>query len=166
MKKIILLVSGILLGSGMCFSQTLSPTVIASAGTVFTDGTTSLSWTLGEIAVSTITSGSNKLTQGFHQPEINIPIGIDNASGQNFISAFPNPVSDNLVLALSTVVTENISVEIMDMLGRVVKSETLYSGTAETKHTIQMSDFAPGAYLVKASGKNSKLLKTIKITKI
>lgn len=50
------------------YSQTLSPHVFASAGGYQSSATASLSFTMGEAAIATLTNGSNVLTQGFQQP--------------------------------------------------------------------------------------------------
>jgi hypothetical protein len=52
-----------------CLSaQTLSPVVLESSGNYYESTNVSLSWTLGEIATETYTSGNIILTQGFQQP--------------------------------------------------------------------------------------------------
>lgn len=50
-------------------AQSLSPQVIASSGGYYSNGSGSLSWTLGETMTETFTSGSPQLTQGFQQPD-------------------------------------------------------------------------------------------------
>ncbi|MEL7163603.1 MAG: hypothetical protein AAFN92_22790 [Bacteroidota bacterium] len=57
---------------GTLGAQSVTPEVVAPAGTTFTNGTISLEWTLGEIMTETFT-GSVVLTQGFHQPFRNVP---------------------------------------------------------------------------------------------
>jgi hypothetical protein len=53
----------------LCFSQaqTIERQVLGSAGTTLSNGTVSLDFTLGELAVTTITNGTTTLNQGFHQ---------------------------------------------------------------------------------------------------
>jgi hypothetical protein len=67
MKKIfhLILISII---PGLLTGQSISPSVIASAGNYYEGTTASVSWTLGEIATETYTSGNVILTQGFQQP--------------------------------------------------------------------------------------------------
>ena len=48
--------------------QSVSPEVIASSGNYYEAANASLSWTLGEVAVETYSSGGITLTQGFQQP--------------------------------------------------------------------------------------------------
>jgi hypothetical protein len=66
MKTLILILSFAIVGYAN--AQSLSPTVVASSGDYFTGTNASLSWTLGEIATETFTSGNYILTQGFQQP--------------------------------------------------------------------------------------------------
>jgi hypothetical protein len=53
-------------------AQSLSPSVIASAGSSFTSAQFSMDYTLGETFVTTLSNGSNILTQGFHQPQAGV----------------------------------------------------------------------------------------------
>jgi hypothetical protein len=66
MKKIILWVC--VLAVAELQAQSLSQSVIASAGDYNSAGAASLSWTLGEIATETFSLGNYILTQGFQQP--------------------------------------------------------------------------------------------------
>ena len=58
-------------------AQSVSPEVISSSGDYFEGPNASLSWTLGEIATETFTSGNIILTQGFQQPITVAIAGID-----------------------------------------------------------------------------------------
>ena len=57
-----------LLSSALLTAQSITPSVVGSAGGSGTAGATTLSWTVGEMSVSTLNNGSNILTQGYHQP--------------------------------------------------------------------------------------------------
>lgn len=57
-------------------AQSLSPQVISPSGDYFEGSNASLSWTLGELATETYTSGDVILTQGFQQP-ITVEIRMD-----------------------------------------------------------------------------------------
>lgn len=58
----------------LSFSQSLSPSVISSAGAYFSGGGISLSWTLGETFTATLQNGSTILTQGQQQPYIELKL--------------------------------------------------------------------------------------------
>lgn len=51
----------------MAGAQSISPTVIGSAGGSGSTGGVSIDWTVGETAITTLSNGGNILTQGFHQ---------------------------------------------------------------------------------------------------
>ena len=97
MKKIFPLVIAFVLSFQLASSQgiELSPTVIASAGNYSEAGGISLSWTLGEVAVTTLTQGDIVLTQGFQQSFLkDVGFGVHPINWQ--IAAYPNPVVDEL----------------------------------------------------------------------
>ena len=62
----------ILISPAFLIAQTLSPSVISSAGGYFNAANGSLSWTMGETVIQTLQSGSNMLTEGFQQPEVQV----------------------------------------------------------------------------------------------
>jgi hypothetical protein len=76
MKKLILFALLPFLASPV-FAQTLSSQVIGSSGGFLTAGNGSLSYTVGELAVQQISSGSGMLTQGFQQPIVTNPLPLD-----------------------------------------------------------------------------------------
>jgi len=66
-------------------AQQLTPTVIASAGASFQAATFSIDYTLGETFITTLSNGSNILTQGFHQPSVTVVVnGCTNPAACNF----------------------------------------------------------------------------------
>ena len=75
LKKI--LCFGFLIAASQFNAQTIERQVIGSAGTTLTNGTISLDFTVGELAVSTITNGTTTLTQGFHQGTVALAIRVD-----------------------------------------------------------------------------------------
>ncbi|MEP0265940.1 hemagglutinin protein [Dokdonia sp.] len=58
------------------YGQSIERSVIASSGSTITNGTTTLDFTVGELAVTTITDGTTTFTQGFQQAEVNLAIQI------------------------------------------------------------------------------------------
>jgi hypothetical protein len=50
-------------------AQSISRSTLSSSGGYFSSSAGSLSWTIGQPAVSTLSSGTNMLTQGFQQPD-------------------------------------------------------------------------------------------------
>ncbi len=77
MKITIFTITFFLVGITTCLSQSIERSVVASSGDYYEAGNISLSWTLGEIATETHTSGNTILTQGFQQPDITLRIFVD-----------------------------------------------------------------------------------------
>ena len=77
MKTIIFTSTLLFFGVISCLSQSIERSVVASSGDYYEVGNISLSWTLGEIATETYTSGNTILTQGFQQPDITLRIYVD-----------------------------------------------------------------------------------------
>lgn len=77
MKNILLIFVSILIHL-VCYSQTIERDVVCNSGDHFENPEASISWTLGEVATETYSSGNIILTQGFQQSVEGIIIsGID-----------------------------------------------------------------------------------------
>jgi hypothetical protein len=155
MKKILLLFS--IVFTSTAIAQTISPVVISSAGTTFNDGTSQLDWTLGEPATATFSSGSNLLTQGFHQPNLMIT-SINNIENTS-VSVYPNPTLTFLNVQLSTF--ENTVIELYSIEGKLLATQLATNNNVQ----IDMTNYSAGNYLLRvntAKGKTSsyKISKT------
>lgn len=51
--------------------------VVSAQGDTYTNSSGSIDFTIGEVVINTVTDGTTKLTQGFHQPNNNTPIDCD-----------------------------------------------------------------------------------------
>ena len=70
MKKIIIIIIIVIGQWSLVIGQTLAPTVSPTSGGYYNAGGNSLSWTMGETYNTTLSGGSNMLTQGEQQPYI------------------------------------------------------------------------------------------------
>ena len=115
-----MLVGGIATASG----QSITPEVGATSGAHYQNGTSQLSWTLGEIAIETYSSTGIMITQGFHQPEITVT-GIEEANPlQMEISVYPNPTSSFLNISAEGK-HEQLSAMLYDMHGKLIMRSQL-----------------------------------------
>jgi hypothetical protein len=169
MKKIQLLLLFIPLS--LCLrAQSLTPFVVSASGSFFTNGAGMLSSTTGELAaVTTLSAGSNILTQGFQQAwDFSVSVPEIQASGFAF-DAYPNPSSGVLTLALNTDRGFKVNVKVYDALGKTVYYESLDHRSGYSTHEINLTSMAEGLYLLEvtdmelASGKISKSVKKINI---
>lgn len=134
--------------------------VISSTGGNGSNGAGSMSYTLGELVIDTQTSGSNALTQGFHQPKLTIT-AISELPGPSFsITAFPNPASDLVTLKAEKGETEKLGYALLDFQGKLLFKGNLLNGEVQ----IPFSTLPAATYILKIV-KEGKDIKTMKIVK-
>ena len=167
MKKLISLLAAILLTSHFGFSQvaTLSPTVIASAGDYAKVGNISLSWTLGEIAVSTLSQGDLILTQGFQQSYV-LPDGIELNPIDWQIIAYPNPVKNELKIQFDVLEPTDFWVEIQDVTGRTLSQKQYKEIHPGDIVPVSMSSYKVGVYFFRVFTPDREQMRVISIRKI
>ena len=132
-------------------AQSLSPQIISSSGTSFTNGSNQLDWTLSELSTSSLTNGSNSLTQGFHQANLNVT-SIDNFDDAYSVTIYPNPAIDLLQIQFEKP-NENNLIELYSTAGTLLLTQESHY---ETLCQIDMSKCGIGTYLVKIHNKNTK----------
>lgn len=166
MKKIIF---GIfLLGFIRTGAQSLDRDVLASAGAYSQASGLTLSYTIGEVAVSTLTGASSIMTQGFQQPD-GLFVGIvDPLSGHVTWSAYPNPVSEILKLEIGSSTNDELIISCNDLLGRtVLPLQYLDVIRGETSHVeMDVRHLTPAMYFVRIMRKADGIpMETIRIVK-
>lgn len=138
-------------------AQIIQPFVVNASGGFIQNSTVNVEWSLGELAVTTIGTPNNLLTQGFLQPLLDSISGVSYHFDEGEIVAFPNPVSSNLFFKTSS---SNIAtVLVADVLGRVVL-ETDFT------HKIDLHLLVSGAYFIFLVDKEQQLIQSFKIIKI
>lgn len=167
MKKIIPIVLVAAFISQQAFSQNieLSPTVIASAGNYSEAGEISLSWTLGEVAVTTLQQGEIILTQGFQQSFLK-EVGFASDPIKWQIAAYPNPVQDKLWIQFDLPETKDFSIEIQDVNGRLVSKEEYTQVTPGDVIPVDVSAFSHGMYFFRVTTTDRRQTRVINITKL
>jgi len=96
--------------------------VVSSSGNHYVGSKAQLSYSIGEVVIFTGSSSTNKLTQGFHQPNLKveeIPIEI---SVDCDINVYPNPVLQSLTIDLGEFYCIYYVV-VYDAIGRLVMSK-------------------------------------------
>ncbi len=150
MKKA-LLAAFVFAGISAANAQTLSPTVIATAGSYSTGSNGySLSSTVGEPVITTLTQGSTILTQGFQQPNdvVNGLLDIEKEADGAF-SVYPNPTSDKLWFGYEFNQTGKVEVSLYDIVGQKLDytlSESYDNG--KQIHSFDCSSYAAGNYVL------------------
>lgn len=147
-------------------AQDVEQHVISSAGSfdVAADNSISLSWTLGELVVTTAESsdGSLVLTQGFQQSkllidgvELNPELGVE-------VTVYPNPVREIVNIKFSEQLKGETMIFLSGPDGRLIHNKALKPGVLITE--IYMDKYPSGTYFLRIQ--NGNKLSVYKIIKL
>ena len=124
--------------------QTLERQVIASAGSSVTSPL-QLDYTVGEIAVTTVTAGSTVFTQGFQQPYfVVIP-------GNNifpYLIIYPNPARGDALARFILPAPSAMNISIYNVAGQLITREKINYTGGEMQYVIKSGRFIAGSYFI------------------
>ena len=143
----------------------LTPSVIAAGGGFGEGNNISISWTLGELAVTTLSAGDLILTQGFQQP-FDIDVGVKEKELNWGISVYPNPVGDVLRIKFDIERAGDFLIEIQDVTGRLVGQEIhsqVRPGDIVLLHT---TGYSNGVYFLKVFTKDRQQVQVTSLRKL
>ncbi|MCE9539624.1 MAG: T9SS type A sorting domain-containing protein [Bacteroidetes bacterium] len=131
-------------------AQTLKRQCIASSGSYVTENGITLQQTIGQpYGTSPYYSNTTRYTPGFLQPVFRI----ENIKSSIDAKIFPNPTSNQVTIE-STILLENVLIQIVDITGKILLSQKI----AEFKtYTIECSDWSTGAYLISLTDSKNSL---------
>lgn len=141
---------------GRVHAQTLSSSVVGSTGEQYSNSSGSLDWTMGEIMTETYSQNKFYLTQGFQQPATIKVTGLEEAEVIS-IQVYPNPARD--ILYIKTTESGAFIVELYNMQGQKLASQSSSFSSGEQIHQLSLEDFKIAVYLLRisntTSGRNS-----------
>lgn len=153
MKKIIL--AGFCLIGFAARSQSLERSVTGTSGNYFyVGGTGSLSFTVGENAVTTLTAASNILTQGFQQTDTSLIDLVFENDVLVSVTIFPNPVSNVLTCVINSENGRSFLFTVYDESGKLVSVPV---AATESKFVFDVSNLAQGNYVLTVVDAKSKV---------
>jgi hypothetical protein len=121
----------------------------------------SVSYTIGQIAYSSLTGTNGSLIQGVQQPlEISVVTSITDLQIDLKAQVYPNPTTDQLVLNVGTDDFKNLRFVLVDLQGKVLKTDRIINATS----TLDISKYSIGTYFLRVLSKN-KQIKTFQIVK-
>lgn len=91
----------LVIGLMLCFSaqaQTLQPGLLSASGGSGASPSGSLSWSVGELAVSTFSSEGQQLTQGFYQNDMALTPVFEVGRHSISMEVFPNPSTQQIFI--------------------------------------------------------------------
>ena len=150
----------ILLVFGLTILQAQETTPASGGNSTGTGG--SASYSVGQVAYTTLSSATGTITQGVQQPyEIFEVTGLKEALGINLaFSVYPNPTAGSLKLKIENYDIKNLKYQIYDINGILFQSDKV----VEIETLVSMEKFVPGVYFMKVTD-NNKEVKTFKIIK-
>ena len=135
---------------------------LTSAGGEYKGEGGTVSQSFGQLSFATMSSDEISISEGVIQVfEIAVISGVENNAIQLFYNAYPNPVHENLSLAVENYNGEALEYQIFDSNGRLISK-----GMVESKLTaISTLDLIPASYYlhVLKEGKSEKSFKIVKI---
>lgn len=142
-----------LIASSSITAQIITAGTISSFAGSVNNSTISINYSVGEVAIKTISNSSVSLTQGFLQPKLVITTGIVEVSDNDDVLVYPNPSVDYVFIKSNDLVTW----EIFDSSGKSI----LIGDTTK----IETNQLANGIYYMELLSKNKGNKKTIKLIK-
>ena len=141
--------------------NSLSQSVIASAGKTSSGNNFIISWTVGEVAIATLSNADKTLTQGFHQPLLVdiMPTSIEENAILDMI-AYPNPAYDK-VLFKGGDPNGVYHIRLVDKLGRILEQKSVSASELE----LEMSKYDNGTYLIEVVEENTDRRRIFNIIK-
>ena len=127
-------------------------TAITAAGGNTSGGGGTVSYTVGQIVYTTISSGNHSVAQGVQQPyEISVITGIEKAGDISLnIIVYPNPASDIIRLKTGDYESSHLRYRLYDVNGRL-----LLTGKVDDDETsIAIGHLKPAAYILIVTEKN------------
>lgn len=147
MKPLISLLLGIL-----AFSSAQAQTALPAAGGDASGSGGTVSYTVGQVAYTTISSDDHAVAQGVQQPyEISVITAIENAGAISLNAiVYPNPASDQVRLKTDGHETGQLRYDLHDMNGRL-----LITGKVDGDETsIAIGHLASAAYILSITERN------------
>lgn len=74
-------------------------------------------------------------------------LGVDENSGIENVTVYPNPTSSVINVALTSSLNEDVTFQIIDMMGRVISTENV-NIAGDYTYTANTSDLSKGIYMV------------------
>jgi len=110
---------------------------------------------IGELAITTLETSSQIITQGFLQP-----ISIEQPCDEPELVYYPNPVVDKLTIEDTECDVSVAYIMAYDLFGKSVLIADA------SKNTIDLASIGVGVYMIRVFASNDQLLGTLKIIKI
>ena len=134
--------------------------VVATSGDFYENSSGSLSWTLGEVVIETLSETNFILTQGFQQSKLTVTAINDLQTSGIELSVYPNPTNSFLFIEVKTDKQRDLQINLFDLNGKLILQKKITG----SKQTIHMQNYKPAIYILKVTEGN-KEIRTYQIVK-
>ena len=142
------------------FSQTaIEKSSISSGGGTTINETTSVTYTIGEVAVNETTVGNIHISEGFISSKILKTLGVVEYASLENIQVYPNPTIDFVTINFKK--EANYTISIFNNSGQELNTIQ----TSFSEQQISFESYAAGMYLILIKNSQKQLYKTFKIIK-
>ena len=148
-----------------CLSQSVKiQQVVVPGAAVLTNGSITLSQTVGEVMVMTAGDSYYILTQGFQQPLREFSIDSFHVNG---VKVYPNPASEFVTVEIIGDDPRTYRVEFLDLTGRIFISEKKSFGHDYIyREQYNVKELVSGFYMVRIMSDDGLFYRTFRIQKI
>lgn len=151
-----------LLGAFLTFTApAFAQNSVNAAGGNSSSSTGNISYSIGQVFSKAISSGTNSVIEGVHQPFEISTLGVDqNPNISLEMRVYPNPTTATVFLKTGKQTLQNADYQIFDVSGKLISKGRI----TQTETSIDLSKNASGTYILIVSNSSQKL-KTFKIIK-
>jgi len=86
-------------------------------------------------------------------------VGIDDTQMDEKFSVYPNPASDVVNVNVTLTNSENTTIKVLDISGKVIQTINLGTVNGEQKVAVSVADFSTGVYFIEMTNTNGKQVK-------
>ncbi len=148
-----------------CFSQGISHQVLVPLASIADAGNLNVSQTAGEAMVEGLYGTDYDLTQGFHQPGIDLSRPLPPEG--NGVEVYPNPVVDILKVELFGVEEADFELVLFGLNGAVYYKRNISCSRDYWRiETIDLGKYKRGMYFVRIKTRDNRISRLFKIEKM
>jgi len=158
MKKLIIIALALSLFS---FIKLQAQQLVSSGGGDYNGENVSISWSIGEPVIETLSNGPVVLTQGFHQSFTSSNSILDLAGPSLSLKIYPNPTADDLNLLTKSENFSTMKFFLHNMEGKEISQGLVKSDLTK----IEMYRYPHGIYLLRIVKKSGEPVQSFRVVK-
>jgi hypothetical protein len=121
-----------------------------------------VSYSVGQVAYTSITGVSGSIAQGVQQAYVIEPVSVEEPILGASIKLFPNPAMEHLVLQIDSEIAEQWAFRLLDLQGTSLLEGRVSAG----EHLLETVSLAAGTYILQINSTNSTQKQSFKVIKI